>query len=323
MAAVIVDGHSDTILELFTRKRSFWDANIKGHLDWHRANAGKINLQFMAFYIEPEFKPVGSLSRVLELLDHFHLVQAEGEKQGHKLDVILTKEQLLQLNCQDFKVLLAIEGGEVLEGKLSNLRILQRLGFRSITLTWNQRNQLADGVGERESKGGLTTFGKDVIREMNKLGMLIDVSHLNEAGFWDVLELSTQPIAATHSCCRMLCNHPRNLWDAQLKALHANNGVMGINFYPGFLGKGKITVDRVIEHIEYAATVAGIDNVGLGSDFDGIEKTPIGLENAALLPVITEKLLTRGWKEADVNKVLGGNFLRVLTKVLPSQTAKA
>lgn len=317
MVAVVVDGHCDTILELFSEKRSFWDANIKGHLDWHRAKTGKINLQFMAFYIEPEFKPVGSLSRVLELLDHFHLVQAEGEKQNHKLDVILTRDQLSKLGPQDFKVLLAIEGGEVLEGKLSNLRILHRLGFRSITLTWNQRNRLADGVGERESKGGLTTFGKEVIREMNRLGMLIDVSHLNEAGFWDVLELSSQPFVASHSCCRVLCNHPRNLWDDQLKALQVNGGVMGINFYPGFLGRGKVTADRVIEHIEHAAEVAGVDSVGLGSDFDGINKTPLGLENAALMPVISEKLLSRGWKEADVNKILGGNFLRVLAQILP------
>lgn len=315
--AVIVDGHCDTILELYKKKRSFWEPNAKGHLNWQLASAGKINAQFMAFYIEPEYKPVGSLSRVLELLDFFHSIQAEGTRLGHNLEVIKSKEQVRQLRPEDFKVLLAVEGGEVLEGRISNLRILHLLGFRSLTLTWNQRNQLADGVGERESKGGLTTFGKEVVREMNRLGMLIDVSHLNEAGFWDVLDHSDKPIAASHSCCRALWDHPRNLWDSQLKALKSNGGVMGINFYPGFLGGGKATIDRVVQHLEHAAVVAGPDHIGLGSDFDGINRTPIGLENAALLPGITERLLARGWSEEDVLKTLGGNFLRVLSQILP------
>ena len=171
-------------------------------------------------------------------------------------------------------------------------------------------------MAENEGKGGLTNFGKEVVREMNRLGMLIDVSHLNEAGFWDVLSLSTKPLVASHSCCRSLCNHPRNLTNSQLKALQENGGVIGINFYPNFLGSGELTIENVIEHIEYAAEIAGIDHVGLGSDFDGIDTVPKGLENAAKLPTLTELLLKRGWKDSELIKVLGGNFIRVLDQVL-------
>jgi len=317
--ALVVDGHCDTILDLYNKKRSFWDYNKKGHLDWHRAKEGGINLQFLAFYLEPQYKPYGALSRVLELLDYFHELQSQGRRMGLDLKTVQSKEDLALLSSQDLAVLLAIEGGEALEGKLSNLRVLHRLGFRSLTLTWNQRNELGDGAGERESRGGLSLFGKDVVREMNRLGMLVDVSHLNEAGFWDVLEISSQPIVASHSCCRTLCDHPRNLRDDQLRALQKNGGVMGVNFYPGFLGEERVTIEKVIEHIEYAACVADVETVGLGSDFDGINRTPIGLESAALLPKLTENLLKRGWREDDVLKVLGGNFLRVLSQVLPQK----
>ncbi|MFY9175386.1 MAG: dipeptidase [Peptococcia bacterium] len=314
--AIVVDGHCDTLLELYTKKRSFWEENSGCQLDWHLARSGKINLQFIACFLEPQYKPFGALSRILELLDYFHFLQEEGRKNGQYLEIIRSREDLSDLSPADFKVLLAIEGGEALEGRLSNLRILYGLGFRSITLTWNQRNEIADGVAENEGKGGLTNFGKEVVREMNRLGMLIDVSHLNEAGFWDVLSLSTKPLVASHSCCRSLCNHPRNLTNSQLKALQENGGVIGINFYPNFLGSGELTIENVIEHIEYAAEIAGIDHVGLGSDFDGIDTVPKGLENAAKLPTLTELLLKRGWKDSELIKVLGGNFIRVLDQVL-------
>ena len=307
-----MDGHCDTLLELYNKKRSFWEVNKKGHLDWPRLQLGKVNLQFLALYIEPEYKPRGSLARVLELLDYYRTLQQEGN-----LKTVLSKRDLEDLNPDCLAFLLAIEGGEVLEGKLGVLRALFELGFRSITLTWNQRNCLADGVWERDSRGGLTSLGKDVVGEMNRLGMLIDVSHLAEAGFWDVIALSKKPIAATHSCCKALHDHPRNLSDEQLKALRENNGIIGINFFPGFLGEGDITIDNVIDHMEHAAVKAGIDHVGLGSDFDGIKKTPRGLENVAKLPLLTARLAERGWKEEDIKKVLGGNFIRVLHQVLP------
>ena len=310
--SVIVDGHCDTLLELYNKKRSFWKTNQKGHLDWPRLLAGKVNVQFMAIYIEPPYKPCGSLARVLELLDYFRGLQADGD-----IKTILSKQDVLNITPHVHAVLLAIEGGEALEGKLGVLRVLFDLGFRSMTLTWNQRNSLADGVWEKDSRGGLTALGREVTAEMNRLGMLIDVSHLSEAGFWDVIALSKQPVSATHSCCKALRDHPRNLSDEQLRAIRQNNGIIGINFYPGFLCEKQATIDHVIDHLEHAAVTAGIDHVGLGSDFDGITKTPQGLENAAQFPRLTARLLERGWKPADIQKVLGGNFIRVLRDVLP------
>lgn len=310
---IIVDGHCDTILELYLHQRSFFTANKKGHIDLPRMQAGKINLQFLAFYIEPAYKPSGALARLLELLAYFRLL--EEESQG-VFSVVKSKEDLKGLGPQSTLFLLAVEGGEVLEGKSCILRILYELGFRCLTLTWNQRNCLADGVWEKESRGGLTQHGREVVSEMNRLGMLIDVSHLSENGFWDVLSLSKKPIAATHSCCYSLFKHPRNLKDEQFKALKENGGIAGINFFPGFLGEGKVTLDRVVDHLEHAVSIAGIEHVGLGSDFDGIHKTPIGLEDAAKLPRLTERLVQRGWKEDEIRKVMGGNFLRVLSRVL-------
>lgn len=315
---LIIDGHCDTLLELYKNKRSFWEDNETGHLDWLKLKKAGIALQFMSIYIEPEYKASCPLSRVLEILDFFNQLQEEGN--GHPLTVT-TKKDLLALNEALPHVLLAIEGGEALRGKLSNLRILFKLGIRSLTLTWNQRNELADGIWEKDSGGGLTTFGREVVQEMNRLGMLIDVSHLSEAGFWDVISLSEQPVVATHSCCFSLHEHPRNLTDDQLIALKKNQGVVGINFYPHFLGEkpNRITIEHVLKHLDYAVNIAGIDHVGLGSDFDGIELVPQGLENGTKLPCLSERLCQLGWKAEEISKVMGGNFLRVLQQILPEE----
>lgn len=311
---ILIDAHCDTMLELFKNKRSFWDLNHQGHIDWPRLKKAKVNLQFLAFYIEPEFKPAGALTRLLEILAYFRLQQ---EQCPGKMRIIRTKSDLEKISPKNTSFLLSIEGGEVLEHKLPLLGILYDLGFRCMTLTWNQRNDLADGIWESQSGGGLTTFGREVVCEMNRLGMLIDVSHLSEAGFWDVLKDTVKPIAATHSCCRALCDHPRNLTDDQLLALKKNNGIVGINFYPGFLDKNlPATINTVIAHIEHAVNIAGADHVGIGADFDGIEKTPQGLEDVTRLPEITNILLKRGWNEIDIKKIMGGNFLRVLQENL-------
>jgi membrane dipeptidase len=312
--SLVVDGHCDSILECYKEKRDFIKSGLKGHLDLSRLKQGGVNLQFLALFIETQYKPYGALCRVLELLDFFYSLKNE---RGESLQIIKEQKDLLSLNTETVKFLLTVEGGEALEGQLSTLRILFRLGIRSVTLTWNQRNQLGDGVWERESGGGLTTFGKAVIKEMNDLGMLVDVSHLSEGGFWDVISYTTKPIAATHSCCRVLHEHPRNLRNEQMEALQKNQGIIGINFCPEFLGRERVTAETVIEHIEYAAGVAGVDHVGLGSDFDGIETTPAGLEDVSKMPLLTELLLQRGWKEEEVRKVLGGNYIRVLQQVLP------
>ena len=312
----IVDGHCDTLLKLFKNNESFWEEEINGHVNWRRLQKGKVALQFMAIYIEPEYKRAGPLKRALEILDYFYHLQQAGK--GKPL-LVIKKEDLQKLKKEQPSVLLAIEGGEALEGNLAVLRILFKLGIRSLTLTWNQRNELADGIWEEKTAGGLTSFGCQVVKEMNQLGMLIDVSHLSEKGFWDVLKFTQQPLAATHSACYALRAHPRNLRDEQLTALAQNQGIIGLNFYPLFLGSQSqvISFRNVIEHLEHAVSITGIDHVGLGSDFDGIAQVPLGLEDATKFPVIIEELLRLGWPESDVKKIMGGNFLRVLQQVLP------
>jgi len=214
--------------------------------------------------------------------------------------------------------ILSIEGGEALEGDLGVLRVLHRLGVRLLTLTWNQRNQIADGVGESRTGSGLTEFGLKVIDEMNDLRMLIDVSHLSETGFWDVIKRSKAPIVASHSNCYALCPHLRNLKDEQIKALADKGGVIGITFVPNFLTqeKRKTTVKDVVKHIDYLVEKVGVDCVGLGSDFDGTGALPLGLEGVDKIPNITEELLNRGHKEKDIKKILGENFLRVFKDVI-------
>jgi membrane dipeptidase len=195
---------------------------------------------------------------------------------------------------------------------------LYKLGVRLLTLTWNQRNQIADGAGESRTGSGLTEFGLKVIGEMNNLGMLIDVSHLSETGFWDVIKRSNAPIVASHSNCYALCPHLRNLKDEQIKAIADKGGVIGITFVPNFLTqeKRKTTVEDVAKHIDYLVEKAGVDYVGLGSDFDGTGGLPLGLEGVDKIPNITEELLNQGYKEKDIKKILGENFLRVFKEVV-------
>jgi len=181
-----------------------------------------------------------------------------------------------------------------------------------LTLTWNHRNEIADGVFDRRTKGGLTRFGVEVIQEMNRLNMLIDVSHLSEAGFWDVLEVSRKPVMASHSNCRRICDSPRNLSDDQIKSLAGAGGVMGLCFVPDFVHLSEPSLDKLIDHVDHVTELAGIDCLGLGSDFDGFEAALPGLEDVSRLPALTEGLLHRGYSTEAIQKILGGNFLRLL-----------
>ncbi len=312
--AVVVDAHCDTILHVARGRRRLGVPSDEGHLDLPRLLKGGVDVQFFALYIEPEYKPDRGLKRVLEHLDTFY---QELEDNHDALFLITDKGQLPRAGQQDrVGAVLAIEGGEAIGDSLAALRALYRLGVRSLGLTWNQRNLIADGVGESRSGGGLTNFGLKVVKECNRLGILIDVSHLSVRGFWDVLEASEQPVIASHSNARAMCDHPRNLDDDQIKALAAAGGVMGMNFAPAFLrADGKATLQDVIRHISYIAELVGPDHVGLGSDFDGIRNTPRGLEDVSRLPALTEALLEHGFSPAEVRKILGENFLRVMDQV--------
>ena len=207
---------------------------------------------------------------------------------------------------------LTVENSEVLEGSLNVLPVLRHIGVRAITLTHSARARAADGVDETATGGGLTGFGRDLVREMNRLGVLIDVSHISESGFWDVMALSGAPVLASHSCCKALCEQPRNLTDDQIRAIAEGGGVIGITFVRDFVDREKPTMNRLLDHIEHAVAVGGIGCVGIGSDFDGGGEL---LKDAGEIPLITQGLLDRGWGEADLRKFLGENHLRLFETV--------
>ncbi len=207
---------------------------------------------------------------------------------------------------------LAIENSEAVERSLNILRALHVLGIRSIGLTHNPNTWASTGIDESALGGGLTKFGVALVKEMNRLGMLVDVSHISERGFWDVLEVSERPVIASHSNCQTLCRHPRNLSNEQLRGLAANGGVVGITFVPGFIAldgwKKPFPFAQLINHFAYAIDIAGIEHVGIGSDFDGGGEL---LKDATEFPRISEELSVRGYSDEDIQKVLGANHLRV------------
>ena len=212
--------------------------------------------------------------------------------------------------------LLGIEGGEAIEGSIERLREFYESGVRMMTLTWNWENEICDGIGEVRGDG-LTEFGKSVVREMNRLGMVIDVSHISQKGFWDVAKLSTEPFIASHSNAKRLCGHPRNLDDEQIKAIFDMNGCIGINFYPTFVSDGECCgVDDVIKHIEYFLELGGEDHIGLGSDFDGVESLPEGMVGVQSMNLITEAMEKKGFGKELIRKITYKNFMRVINNII-------
>lgn len=308
---IVADCHCDTLLDVLKNGRSLYAYSGDGHVDLVRLQQGGVNIQFFAAFIETVYKPCHSLTRALEIIDTFY---REIEMCGGAIVHGYNGRQIRKILKQDkIAAVLGIEGGEALNGNLAVLHALHRLGVRFLGLTWNQRNQIADGVAEGITGGGLTCFGRELVREMNSLGMLIDLAHISEAGFWDVLECSRDPVIVSHANCYRLRNHPRNLRDDQITALARSGGVLGLSFVPEFTGD---SIEDFLDHLDFVAGLAGTDVIALGSDFDGIEKTPEGLEDARCYPVITAKLFERGYTEKEIKGIMGGNVLRLIEKVL-------
>jgi membrane dipeptidase len=272
-------------------------------------------------------------------LENIDMLREEIEASRGMMRLILHTEDLPTAPTPDeLSVVMSFEGGRPLEGRIENLRNFYALGLRSMQITWNLRNELADGVKEERTGGGLTNFGEEVVKEMDRLGMVIDLAHISRAGWFDVLDVASGPVCCTHSNCRKVFYHFRTIDDDQIQALAQTGGVLGVNAIATMVGK-PATLDKLIDHISHIADLVGIDHVGLGLDFVkddgplypedeifgvGENRLIPNFENEDDLPNITECLLKRGFREDDIGKVLGGNFLRLLKAVLkPSASMSA
>lgn len=313
----VVDAHCDTLIRLKTYGLDkFAESPNQICVSIPRLRQGGVRVQWFAVFVESEFAYGMPLHRSLELVDlYWRMVK----NYSNDLMPVNSREDIERMMALGrIGTILSLEGGEALQGSLAILRNFYRLGVRSICLTWNRRNYLGDGVGETGQGAGLSNFGRAVIREMNALGMIIDVSHLGERSFWEAIELSQSPVIASHCNCRALADHPRNLTDEQIKAIAELEGVIGVTFVPEFLHASAPNLEHVFEHIDHICQVAGPNCVGIGSDFDGTDNYLPALRSPASFGLLEEGLKKRGYSQTDIGKILGGNFLRVLSQVLPS-----
>jgi len=309
----VIDGHADSILGYLDGKRKLSERSDQGHIDWPRGLEAKMACTVQVAWPRPDWYPVAP-KKIGEAVD---AILREVEAGGDDVVLALTGDHIRKVHAAGkLAVLINLEGAEAIQGSLGLLRNYYRLGVRMMGLVWNHRNEVAEGV-EESSGGGLTKFGREVIQEMNRLGMLIDLAHITPKGFYDVLELSQQPVLFTHGNCKALFDHQRNLTDQQIKDLAAAGGVFGISIVGVFMG-GLETADiyTVADHIDHVVQVLGnADHVAYGTDFDGT-RTLKGIEDVTKLPHLTAELLKRGYSEADMAKILGGNYLRVFDAVL-------
>lgn len=306
-----VDGHCDTIVKIAETGETL--LHNTNHIDLERLKKLGNPLQFFAIWLEPKYYPV-SLRQTLKYIDFYY---RELHKNEEFIQPVFCFDDIIKNEKQDkMSALLSIEGGEALEGDISVLRILYRLGVRAMTLTWNYRNAIADGVLEREAGGGLTKFGREVVKEMNRLGMIVDVSHLSEAGFWDVESCCNSTFIASHSNAKGVCPVPRNLSNAQIKAIAQCGGVIGLNLYSPFLSdNGESCLKDILKHIDYVIELVGDDFIGFGCDFDGIDQTPSEIHNILDMELLLETVERRYGKETR-EKIAEKNFLRVLKNIL-------
>lgn len=309
----VVDFHCDVLCKLLMDEGLSFQGSKPGRLDvtYERLKAAGTVLQTFAIYIPQSMN--GRLEPVLESVDRFHQMVLSCE------DMIWVKTaQHLDECVRDGKIgaLLSLEGVDGLQGQMSLLRIMHRLGIRAAGLTWNHANWAADGAMEPRG-GGLTIKGRLFVEECDKLDILLDVSHLSERAFWEVAELSQRPVIASHSNARAICDHPRNLTDAQIEKLIAKQGLIGVTFVPWFVSNAEVVViDDLLRHIEHICELGGESHIMLGSDFDGIDRYIEGLTHPGELISLQEALLKR-YSERQTEQFMSGNALRFLRKSLP------
>jgi len=367
-SAIVVDTHADTPQRFLDEDFDIGstDPNDTGHISLDKARRGNLGAEFFSIWVDPEVNQGHFARRTLDLIDSVY------EQAAHHPDRMMMAFSPADIERAHREHKLAacmgIEGGHSIENDMHLLRDYYRLGVRYMTLSWSNTNEWADSSGDIDDPkvqhhNGLTDFGKQVVLEMNRLGMMVDISHVADKTFWDAIATTKAPVIASHSSARALTNAPRNMTDDMLKAVAKNGGVVQVNFFNGFIdenfrtaveaqakdaaaakqayldqmkAEGKpassLETDRIerewlakiprpplkslIDHIDHIAKVAGVDHVGLGSDFDGVSgQTPQGINSAADLPMITQALLDRGYSATDIKKILGGNLLRVFRQV--------
>jgi len=355
--AVTVDTHADTPTEYMEHPFDLGASNKSGHFDYPRMKAGGLDAEFFAAYVPRKYANNGAAAYCMKIMETVHEMV---DKYPQWVRFAESTSDIRKIVAGGHRaILIGIEGGHAIEDSLDLLRAFYRFGARYMTLTHTNTNNWADASTDEAKHNGLTPFGKQVILEMNRLGMLIDISHVSDKTFYDVIATSKAPVFASHSSARVFSDAPRNMTDDMLQALAKNHGVVDVNFYPVFLsdevrkasnerderlkpaiaelkskdpseGKvyqtelkklmdanplPKVSYTVIVDHIDHMVKVAGIDSVGIGSDFDGIPDTPKGMEDVSRLPEIRKELERRGYSRADIRKIMGENFMRVFGDV--------
>ena len=367
-AAMVVDTHADTPQRFLDGGFDIGNTDPKdvGHISLDKALAGNLGAEFFSIWVDPTTNQGHFAKHTFDLIDSVY------EQAAHHPDRMMMAYSVADIERarkeKKLAALMGIEGGHSIENDVRLLRDFYRLGVRYMTLSWSNTNEWADSSGDIKDekvphRDGLTDFGKQVVLEMNRLGMIVDISHVADKTFWDTIAVTKAPVIASHSSARALVTAPRNMTDDMLRAVAKNGGVVDVNFFSGFddqnywnaaqaqkkeedaaihdyleklksEGKTVTYVDEerinrewmariprppfkaLIDQIDHIAKVAGVDHVGLGSDFDGVSgATPQGMDSAADLPKITQALLDRGYSAEDIHKILGGNVLRVFKEV--------
>ncbi len=366
--ATVLDLHDDTTQMIVDEGYNLAEKHDFGQVDIPRMRTGHVSGLFLSIWTDSDrYSPIQSIRRTLEQID---AVRRETARHPADLAMATTADEILAAKERGrIAILMGLEGGSAIDSDLAVLRTYFDLGVRYMTLTHTNHTPWADTSSKPPEHNGLTDFGRQVVREMNRLGMMVDISHVSDKTFYDALETSTAPIIASHSSCRSIANVPRNMTDDMLRAIAAKGGVVHINYYegflePGFLDRqnslkdeqarqdsidnqtpnfgdrsqngpavrkinaernaklGRIPLSRLLDHFEHAVKIAGIDHVGLGSDFDGAsDMFPEGIEDVSGIPNLVSGLMERGFSDADILKILGGNTLRVMRAV--EQVARA
>ena len=358
--AIIVDTHADTPQMMLDEGYDLADPSSPYMISIPKMRKGHLGAEFFSIWVPVDWPRQDLIHRALDLID---VVNEQVARHSDSLGMARSAVDVVRLHRQHkIAILMGLEGGHIIIDDLRVLDNFYRLGVRYMTLTHTRDTDWADSSGDKPRHNGLTPFGRQVVERMNRLGMMVDISHVSDKTFYDAVAASKAPVIASHSSCRALCDAPRNMTDDMIRTLAKNGGVMDINYYSAFLdpqfraaanriskqvdaaiaaarkqreSEGKtlsyaaenaIRVKmqanlpqpdyRVIaDHIDHAVKVGGIDHVGLGSDFDGIDAIPRGMEDSSKLPTLVEELARRGYSEKDLEKILGGNVLRVMRQV--------